>query len=71
MCWPANRIGRPGISSWSLPKAMFEPQKETEPITIENRTGTRTSSGISPPSANWWRNSAQEISAAAPPPTPL
>ena len=24
-------IGRPGMSSWSLPKATFEPQKETEP----------------------------------------
>ena len=24
-------IGRPGMSSWSLPKATFEPQKDTEP----------------------------------------
>jgi hypothetical protein len=24
-------MGRPGITSWSLPKAMFEPQKEIEP----------------------------------------
>ena len=31
-CWAApSVIGRPGRSSWSLPKAMFEPQKETEP----------------------------------------
>ena len=71
MCWPGNRIGRPEISSWSLPKAMFEPQKETEPTTIENRIGINTSSGMSPPSASWWRNSDQAISAAAPPPTPL
>ena len=71
MCWPGKRIGRPEISSWSFAKAMFEPQNETEPTTSENRIGIRTSSGISPPSSSRWRNSAHEISAAAPPPTPL
>ena len=30
-CWRPSVIGRPGRISWSLPKAMFEPQKETEP----------------------------------------
>ena len=30
-------IGRPGSSSWSLAKAMFEPQNETEPTIAENR----------------------------------
>ena len=50
---------------------MFEPQNETEPTTIENRIGIITSSGMSPPSDSWCRNSAQAISAAAPPPTPL
>ena len=29
-------IGRPGMISWSLPKAMFEPQKETEPTIAAN-----------------------------------
>ncbi len=71
MCCPGKLIGRPEISSWSLAKAMFEPQKETEPITVENRIGIITSSGMSPPMLSWWRNSAQAISAAAPPPTPL
>ncbi len=71
MCWPANRIGRPLISSWSLAKAMFEPQNETEPTTSEKRTGIITSSGMSPPIASRWRNSDHAISAAAPPPTPL
>ena len=32
-CWPGTRDGRVGIRSWSLAKAMLEPQKETEPIT--------------------------------------
>ena len=32
-CWAApSVIGRPGRSSWSLPKAMFEPQNEIEPM---------------------------------------
>ena len=36
-CWPApSVIGRPGMISWSLPKAMFEPQKETEPTIAAN-----------------------------------
>ncbi|HWB70491.1 MAG TPA: proton-translocating transhydrogenase family protein, partial [Solirubrobacterales bacterium] len=30
-CWPGTASGRVGIRSWSLAKAMFEPQKETEP----------------------------------------
>jgi hypothetical protein len=71
MCWLGNRIGLPGISSWSFPNAMFDPQKDTDPMTVENRTGTNMSRGISPPSATLCRNSDHEISAAAPPPTPL
>ena len=27
-CWPGSWIGRPGISSWSLPKAMIDPEHE-------------------------------------------
>jgi hypothetical protein len=70
MCCPANWIGRLGRIAWSLPKAIFEPQKETEPITVETRIGTRMSSGMLPaPLA--CRNSDHEIRAAAPPPTPL
>ncbi len=33
---PRSVIGRPGMISWSLPKAMFEPQKETEPTIAAN-----------------------------------
>ncbi len=29
-------IGRPGMISWSLPKAMLEPQKEIEPTIAAN-----------------------------------
>ena len=32
-------IGRPGMISWSFPKAMFEPQNETEPMIAANRIG--------------------------------
>ena len=35
-CAAPSVIGRPGISSWSLPKAMFEPQKDTEPTIAAN-----------------------------------
>ncbi len=36
-CWAEpNEIGRPGMISWSLPNAMFEPQKETEPTIAAN-----------------------------------
>ena len=71
MCCPGNWTGRLGMIAWSLPKAMFDPQKETEPITVENRIGTKMSSGMLEPPADTCRNSDQEISAAAPPPTPL
>ena len=70
-CWPGTLTGWPEISPWSFPKAMFEPQNEIEPTTIENRIGTKVSRGIEPPNARSWRNSAHEISATAPPPTPL
>jgi hypothetical protein len=40
-------IGRCGRSSWSLPKAMFEPQNETEPTIAENSDGTTTASAPS------------------------
>ena len=70
-CWPGTASGRVGIRSWSLAKAMFEPQKETEPTTAEKRIGISVSSGISWPSEMPWRISDQAISATAPPPTPL
>ena len=70
-CWPGTFSGRVGITSCSLPKAMFEPQKETEPTTAANRVGIRVSSGIAPPTEMPWRISDQAISATAPPPTPL
>ena len=52
-CGRPSVIGRPGRISWSLPNAMFEPQKETEPMTIENSVGMNASSGISPPRLSW------------------
>ena len=70
-CWPGSASGRVGIRSWSFAKAMFEPQKETEPTTAEKRIGISSSSGISSPSEIPWRSSDHAISATAPPPTPL
>ena len=70
-CWPGSWIGRPGRISWSLPKAMFEPQNETEPMIAANRIGISASSSGLPPAASASRYSTQAISATAPPPTPL
>ena len=70
-CWPGTASGRVGIRSWSLAKAMLEPQKETEPTTALNRIGISSSRGKSPSRAIPWRNSDHAISATAPPPTPL
>ena len=67
--WPGSLIGRPGSTSCSLPKAMFEPQKEIEPTIAANSDGISVLSGKSPP--KWWRYSTHAISATAPPPTPL
>ena len=54
-------------SSCSLANATFEPQNEIEPMIAANTIGISDSSGMSPTS----RNSTSEISATAPPPTPL
>ena len=71
-CWPGTASGWVGIRSWSLAKAMFEPQKETEPTTPAKRTGISVSSGIvTRPREIPWRISDQAIRATAPPPTPL
>ena len=48
-CWPGSWIGRPGRISWSFPKAMFEPQNETEPMIAANRIGISASSSGLPP----------------------
>jgi len=69
-CGRPSVIGRPGSSSCSLPKAMFEPQKETEPTIAANRVKTATYSGR-PTKPSELRNSAQAIRKTAPPPTPL
>ena len=70
-CWPGSWIGRPGMISWSFPNAMFEPQKETEPMIAANSIGISASSAGLPPAASDSRYSTNEISATAPPPTPL
>ena len=71
ICWPGTFTGCPGRIPWSLPKAMFEPQKETEPTTAAKRTGISSSRGMVSPSEIPWRISDQAIRATAPPPTPL
>ncbi len=70
-CCPGAASGRVGIRSWSLAKAMFEPQKETEPTTPAKMIGISESSGKSSPIEIPWRISDQAIKATAPPPTPL
>jgi hypothetical protein len=75
-CWPGTASGLVGIRSWSLAKAMFEPQKETEPTTAAKRIGIRMSSGTEEMcpaliAAISLRISDQAIRATAPPPTPL
>ena len=45
ICWPGTTIGLPGMISCSLPKAMFEPQKEIEPMIAAKRIGISVSSG--------------------------
>ena len=70
-CCPGSWIGRPGMSSWSFPKAMFEPQNETDPMIAANRAGMSASSAGLPPAASDSRYSTNEIRATAPPPTPL
>ena len=70
-CWPGTAIGFWGIRSCSFPKAMFEPQKETDPMIAANRIGIRVSSSGLPPNSRYSRYSTHEISATAPPPTPL
>ena len=68
---PGYVIGRPPISSWSLAKAIMLPAKEIEPIRadrtadVDPASASRSGAGRS----RW--KSASEISAAAPPPTPL
>ena len=67
--WTGNVIGRPLISSCSLPKAISEPANEIEPIRAESTVETDGGRRRGPPVAMW--NSASATSAAAPPPTPL
>ena len=72
ICCPGSWIGLPGMISCSLPNAMFEPQKETEPMIAANRIGIScSSSGLPPACCSDSRYSTNEISATAPPPTPL
>ena len=63
-------IGLPGSTSWSLPNAISEPQNDTDPTIAANSDVTATY-----PATPWYPcvelNSTQEISATAPPPTPL
>ena len=59
------------ISSCSLTKAIALPENETEPISTPSSTSAVTyTAGLSPSECRW-SSSMIEISAAAPPPTPL
>ena len=69
-CARPSVIGRPGMISWSLPKAMFEPQKEIEPMIAANSDRDRDVQRLGG-RRRVSRNSTQAISATAPPPTPL
>ncbi len=69
-CAEPKLIGRPGMISWSLPKAMFEPQKETEPTIAANSEKT-VMYVATPVKPSVRRNSDHEIRNTAPPPTPL
>ena len=64
-------IGRPWISSCSFENATIEPANETEPISAERMMATLMSTFGAPASGRITCSSASEISAAAPPPTPL
>ena len=64
-------IGRPLISSCSLPNAISEPANETDPINAESTVETPRSTPTFPCAAQTPWNSTSETSAAAPPPTPL
>ncbi len=67
-CWPRNTIGRPEISSCSFAYAIIDPENEIAPISAESATDVASTVEKLP--ANRW-NSSSEMSAAAPPPTPL
>src|SRR5947208_1980679 len=64
-------MGRPWISSCSFAKATSEPENEIAPISAERMIETLMSPCNRPEAGARLWNSASEISAAAPPPTPL
>ena len=64
-------IGRPRISSCSFANAIIEPENEMLPMIAESTIDELMSTLSVPGSGACRWNSASEISAAAPPPTPL
>src|SRR5258705_11034531 len=63
-------IGLPGSTSCSLPNAMRDPQKDTEPtIAAKSEVTVTYPATVEYPWLS--RNSTQATSATAPPPTPL
>jgi len=64
-------IGRPPISSWSFANAIIEPANEIEPMSAESTMPAAMSTFGRPGSGRIRCSSASEMSAAAPPPTPL
>src|SRR5215210_8832246 len=64
-------MGRPEISSWSFANATIEPANDIEPIIAEQTVEIPSSAPTSPTFAQTPWNSTSEMSAAAPPPTPL
>ena len=45
---PGSLIGRPGRISWSLPKAMFDPQNEIDPTIAPNSSKISVRTGKNP-----------------------
>ena len=41
-CWPGYVTGRPGMSSWSLTKAMALPENDTDPMSTPRSTSAVT-----------------------------
>ena len=69
--WPGTVTGLPKITSCSLPNAIIEPAKLTPPTIAENSVEIESwwPGRMARPIRSWY--SEIEISAAAPPPTPL
>src|SRR3990172_5898536 len=67
-CCPLNRIGRPGMISWSFAKAMTLPVNVTPPTIVDSGMAISAARGTCPPLRY---TSTATTSSEAPPPKPL